>query len=215
MAPRTVRRTDDQRLGLFARRYDEMAREPAAHFTWSWTIHFDTGVPTLDLQEPSKQEVRSLLMDVRKLDSRGEDLYLPGVIALLADRVHDPIFSQGLLDARNHYDIYQKAPGMFEVEDARGVMKLRDAFELWIYRDHFHDDFDKEQRWDTIALLQGMIQSNAVAYMEMLLQVAAYCRRVIEVDPALASIDTPTRSPRAGGDVVPFIPFAERASRRS
>jgi hypothetical protein len=190
-----MRRTDEQRLELFARRMDGLAAEPGLGHQWSWQIHFEGDHATTTYDEPRREDVRSLLIEVRKLDSPGEDLYLPGILDLLSSRAADPVFQAGLKDARRHYDENQGL-GDFHYADDDGPMTLREAFEIWVYGGILHDDYDKEQRWKGAWLAQPFIRSNAVAYMGMLLTVGSYCRAVIERDPALSTISTSIRTSR-------------------
>jgi hypothetical protein len=78
--------------------------------------------------------------------------------------------------------------------DDEGEVTMREAFELWLYADILHDDFDKEVRWERIGPARPIVRSTAHYYMNMLLSVAHFFRSVIELDPALASVPTPTRA---------------------
>jgi hypothetical protein len=182
------RRSDDEHLRLFMRVTEGMFAEPAAAGQFGLKVNFDRSTTSVDESLPRQQDLKSLLMEVRKLDQPREDVYLPDIIDLVLARATDPEWIAGLRKARQHYDAFQQN-GPFQLVDTIGPITPRGAFDLWVYGDKLHNDYDKEQRLAAMGpVLAGMVTQVGAMYMDDLMRVAAYARAVILDDPALASV---------------------------
>jgi hypothetical protein len=105
-----LRRSDDERLVHFARRADSIFAEPALQGEWGGWTTFEQETVTSTITEPRREDVRSLVIDLRKLDAPSEDLFLPGIIDLLLERATDPRSVAGLEEARRDYETSQGVP---------------------------------------------------------------------------------------------------------
>ncbi|MEP6468887.1 MAG: hypothetical protein ABJC24_03875 [Chloroflexota bacterium] len=180
-----ARRSDEDRLRLLDIVMDRIAAEPALQEPFSVKLTFEGNELSQEVSEPSRPNLRSLLMEVRKLDAPGDDVYLPELLDIIASRASEPAFQQGLKDARAHYDRMQ-ASGDLVIRDDEGPMSPRQAFELWAYGEHLHDDAQKVQRIEKMhPMLRAYVRSAAVGYMDGLIRIAAYARRVVRNDPGL------------------------------
>lgn len=183
------RRSEDERLRLFRRVAETMLAEPGRTGPCGAEIELDQGtVVKVTETQPKREDLRSFLMEIRKLDQPGDDAYLPEVLEILAARATDPEWRSGLLSARRHYDAAQ-GPGPVRIEDAEGLISPRQAFELWAYGEHLHNDYAKELRLAAMSpAAQAMVKYVAVGYMDDLSRMTAYALAAVRDDPGLASI---------------------------
>ena len=148
----------------------------------------DGGVWTTITHEPPRSDMRSLLMEVRKLDQPGEDAYLPAMFDLVALRAANDADRRAIRRVRAVYDRLQKTDDI-RLEDGQGEISARTAFELWAYGEHLHDDAGKAARMAALPPeMAAFTRQNAVRYMQKLVRMAAFLRAVILVDPALATV---------------------------
>lgn len=182
------KRPDDARLRLLARVAERILSEPALSEDVSYTINFDSTGITHEVKEPGRQNARSLLMEVRKLDQPREDLFLPEIIDIIAARVTDPLWAQGVADARTHYTQMQ-TQGAIQLADNDGPISPRTAFELWAYGEHIHDDEAKASRMERMdEHFRPLVRHHALEYVDMLARIAAYLVAVLKNDPAFAAL---------------------------
>ena len=99
--------------------------------------------------------------------------------------MRDATWRKGLEDARRQYRETQTA-GPVQVVDGYGTISPREAFELWAYGEHLHDDEAKIVRMDAMTdYARAIVRLNAVGYMDMLARAAAYTRSAIVNDAGL------------------------------
>jgi hypothetical protein len=180
-----TKRTDNERIALLDVLVERIVAEPALQEPFSIELKFKDDQLTQNVTEPSRLGIRSLLMEVRKLDAPSEDAYLPDLIDIVAVRTTDPEWKKGLADARANYDQMQ-IRGRIQIDDGQGAISPRVAFELWAYGEHLHDDPEKVRRLEQMGEhLQPFIRSIAVEYMDTLARIAVYVRAVIRNDPGV------------------------------
>jgi hypothetical protein len=180
------RRVESERFSLLVKIVERIQDEPARTESFSFEIHFDqqTGL-SHSSREPSRPNLRSLLMEVRKFDSPG-DVYLPELLDLASARATDPVYEAGLKKARALYSQLQ-IHGDLRINDNRGEISPRLSLELWAYGEHLHDDEDKAARMAALPPeVAVMVRRNAVTYMDDLIRIAAYLRAVVLNDPGFA-----------------------------
>ncbi len=180
------RRSEAERFRLLDQIVERLSQEPAVGGHYSLELKFDhkTGV-TFSETTPPRSELRSLLMEVRKLDSPGEDAYLPDLLELAIAKATDPEWRQGLEDARKHHTELQ-THGNLRVDDGRGEVSPRLALELWAYGEHLHDDPDKAARMAAMPPdVAVLVRHNAAGYMDDLVRIAIYVRSAKRHDPGL------------------------------
>jgi hypothetical protein len=153
------------------------------------------GSATITLQQPEEHALRSLLLEVRKLDAPTEDLFLPRIIEIVRARLTDP-GDIGLIDAwKASYDELQVQAGPYQIPDPTTGQLLsgRDLFGLWVYGGIFHDDYTKQQKFEALGPFAPIALMAADEYFSTLIDVAnrVYCliREVIIPFP----ITMPTR----------------------
>jgi hypothetical protein len=189
-----ARRSDDDRLRLLCRIVERIPNEPAWGQPFRIQIRMSDGVWTTTTEEAPRSEMRSLLMEVRKLDQPGEDAYLPDMFELVARRVSEDADRRSISRIRAVYDRLQKTDDI-RLEDSQGEISARTAFELWAYGEHLHDDEAKAARLAALPVEMGAFaRQNAVRYMQKLVRMAAFLRAVILEDTELAAVarDLPT-----------------------
>src|SRR5688572_18927611 len=123
-----MKRRPDDRLRTFDVHVTELLSESAGNGTWS--VHQDLVAGTVETIEPHREALRSWLVAVRLLDARGDEMYLPGIMDLLesmpiTDNTRDVI---GVI--RRHWQGLQEGLDGIVLEDSRGPIKPRQAFEL-------------------------------------------------------------------------------------
>jgi hypothetical protein len=183
-----ARRTENERIALLETIARRIAAEPGLRQPWSIDIRLKQG-ETIDQQviEPDRVAIRSLLMEVRKLDVPRGDVYLPKIIDIVAGRASDPHSKAGLARARAYYDELQTR-GAIRLDVGEHRISARQAFELWAYSEHLHDDPEKEQRMREMNdLARPHVGLMAGIYMNMLANLALYVREVIRGDPGVAA----------------------------
>jgi hypothetical protein len=185
-----AKRSDDDRLRYFDALVADILAEPAMAGPWAGHIEFNPGSSaTATIEEPRRQDLRSLLMDVRKMDAPSEDAYLPDVLALIRGRATDPEWRDGLDAAARELDAAAGVGSVhFEDPTTHSMLSGRDAFRVWIYGEHLHNDVAKQARWDAYRWAHPIARQIAVEYMQTMLTVAAYCRAAIANDPGLSSV---------------------------
>ena len=183
-----TRRTENARIALLETIADRIAAEPGLGQPWSIEIRLKQGeVIDQQVTEPDRVAIRSLLMEVRKLDVPRGDVYLPEIIDIIAGRASDPHSKAGLARTRAYYDEWQTL-GTIRLDIGERRISARQAFELWAYSEHLHDDPEKEMRLREMNdLARPHVGLMACIYMEMLARIALYVRDVIRGDPGVAA----------------------------
>jgi hypothetical protein len=183
-----ARRSDDDRLRLLCRIVERIPNEPAWGQPFRIEVRMEAGVWTTTTVEAPRSDMRSLLMEVRKLDQPGEDAYLPDMFELVARRVVDDADRRSIRRVRAVYDRLQTTDDI-RLEDSQGEISARIAFDLWAYGEHLHDDEAKAARLAALPVeMATFARQNAVRYMQKLVRMAAFLRAVMLEDPGLASV---------------------------
>jgi hypothetical protein len=195
------RRNETERLELFLNRVEWIALSPVmiAGSMSKLTIKATKdGSATITLEQPEEHALRSLLLEVRKLDAPKEDLYLPEIIEIVRSRLTDPDDIL-LIDAwKASYDELQVNAGPYKIPDpvTGQLLSGRDLFVLWVYGGLFHDDYDKQQKLEALGPFVAIARMAADDYFSTLIDLAnrVYClvREVIIPFP----ITMPTRLER-------------------
>lgn len=179
-------RDENDRLKLLCRIVERVAKEPAWGQPFTVELRFEAGGRFLTTREPGRADMRSLLMEVRKLDQPG-DVFLPDLFDILSRRVSGDTDRRALRRMRAIYDRLQ-ATDDIRVDDGQGEISARTAFELWAYGEHLHDDADKEARMAAMPVeMATFVRQNAVRYMQRLVHMAAFMRAVIIEDTGKTS----------------------------
>ena len=180
-----MRRTDQERARLFDVVVARVIAEPMWADPSPLQVRLDGPEMTPTVIQPPRPLLRSLLMEVRKLDSPGEDCYLPAIMEIVEAHATDPEWKAGLAVARRRYDEWQSATGQkILITDSDGPISPREAFELWAYGEHLHDDAAKAQRMERLdERLRPFVGHIAIAYMEVLARLAAWVRSAMHNDP--------------------------------
>jgi hypothetical protein len=180
-------RTEDDHLRLLCRIVERIAQEPAWGEPFTIELRFEAGTSSISTHEPQRPDMRSLLMEVRKLDQPG-DASLPDLLDIVAARVVADTDRRAIRRMRTIYDRLQ-ATDDIRLDDGHGEISARTAFELWAYGEHLHDDVDKEARLAAMPVeMATFVRQNAVRYMQRLVHMAAFLRAVILEDPVLQAI---------------------------
>jgi hypothetical protein len=181
-------RTENERIALLNTIVDRIVAEPGLQQPSSIEIRFKQGeAPDQEVTEPQRVAIRSLLMEVRKLDAPGpEGAYLPEMIDIVSGRATDPGWKAGLAKARARYDEWQAQGAPIRIDDGEGPISPRRAFELWAYGEHLHDDPEKDRRMRQMnELIKPHVRQVAYMYMDMLARTALYVREVTRRDPGV------------------------------
>lgn len=183
-------RTENERIELLDTIVDRIVTEPGLQQPSTIEIRFKQaeGVEQ-EVTEPERVAIRSLLMEVRKLDVPGsEGAYLPDLIDIVASRATDPDWKAGLAKERARYDQWQPQGGPIRIDDGEGPISPRLAFELWAYGEHLHDDPEKVRRMRQMSeLIKPHVRQVAYMYMGMLARIALYVREVTRRDPGVVA----------------------------
>lgn len=183
-----AKRSEDDRLRLVCRIVERIPEEPAWGKQFTVEVKFDGRTWSTTTTEASRSDMRSLLMEVRKLDQPGEDAFLPDLLDIVSRRVSDDGDRRSLRRIRTVYDRLQQTDDI-RLHDGLGEISARGAFELWAYGEHLHDDYEKEARLAAMpSEMATFVRQNAVRYMQRLVRMAAFVRAVILEDPILRKI---------------------------
>jgi hypothetical protein len=181
------KRAEDDRLRLLCRIVERIPNEPAWAQPFSVEVRFEPGAQSMQTVEPPRSDMRSLLMEVRKLDQPG-DAFLPDLFDIVARRVTADSDRRAIRRVRAVYDRLQLTDDI-KLDDGRGEISARTAFELWAYGEHLHDDPEKEERLAAMPVeMATFVRQNAVRYMQRLVHMAAFVRAVVLEDPGLAPV---------------------------
>jgi hypothetical protein len=180
-----MRRTDQERARLFDLVVARVIAEPVWADPSPLQVRFDGPDMTPTVIEPPRPPLRSLLMEVRKLDSPGDDCYLPDIMEIVEASATDPEWKAGLAAARRRYHEWQSATGQkIVITDSDGPISPREAFELWVYGEHLHDDAEKARRMERLdEQVRPFVGHIAIAYMEVLARIAAWVQSAMHDDP--------------------------------
>jgi hypothetical protein len=185
-----MKRRPDDRLRTFDVHVTELLSESGG--TGTWSVHHDLVAGTVDTNEPHRESLRSWLVAVRLLDARGDDMYLPGIIDLLElmpinANTRDVI---GLI--RRHWEELQEGLDGIVLEDSRGPIKPRQAFELLAYAHHLHRNAAKEARVRSMPpAFWELVRQQGAAYASAVSELAVYVRSVARDDPATRHLFKP------------------------
>ncbi|MBA3687601.1 MAG: hypothetical protein H0W81_02005 [Chloroflexi bacterium] len=182
------RRTDDESLELALRLADSIAASGVLGIKSTVAIHGGGGPIGVRITEPPRAQVRDALVDLRKFDSRGEDVYIPSLHALLLKRARKPGWDAGFREARKAYAAAQEPRDIKVVDPDEPVLpdggenwiKPPEAWRLWVYVEHLHNDYDRELRYKRFdPLTRGVIQAMARDYNAVLVEQVAYIGKLI------------------------------------
>lgn len=142
-----------------------------------------------EIREPSRAAVRDLMTDLRKFDSPGEDVYLPDLVDAMRSRGIETSWDPGVTDALAHYESMQQPNEQIRIQDPDDpthpdseprFMAARDAFELWAYGEHLHNDLSKIERLDRFdPISRALVRQLGHDYLSMLDHVALFLASVI------------------------------------
>jgi hypothetical protein len=183
-----AQRTEDDRVRLLCRIVERIPNEPAWGQLFRVEVRFDGAVWTTSTTEPRRSDMRSLLMEVRKLDQPREGAYLPELFDIVSRRVVREADRRAIRRMRAIYERLQTTDDI-RLEDAQGEISARSSLELWAYSEHLHDDEGKAARLAELPpSMVALVRQNALRYMQKLVHMAAFLRAVILDDPELAFV---------------------------
>lgn len=167
-------------------------------------VHLTPDSGEIQFNNPDPRIVRDLLVAVRKFDMRTDDANLERM-HLIAERIGvKPDWLEGLAGAKAHWasrfrsrrEIQVQQPGELTSTDAeRTWIGPHEAFELWIYGEVIHDDYEKELKWKSLWLGQAFVRIMAHDYLNDLLDQANFLGRLLEF--GLIGTPDPPASPLA------------------
>jgi hypothetical protein len=193
-------RPDDDTLGLAKRRADEVIDSPALSQGQKFQFHINLlpGDPTVRFTEPDRRAVKEMLLTLRQFDAPKDDIRLERLFEIV-ERVGILPAWRGRVDTlKRQYAVRDDAP---EVEIARPdgpatpplIIGRREAFELWVYGDLIHNDYEKELRWQALhPFAQAFVRQMAYEYMLVLIALVAEIRRVITWGLEREVVERPT-----------------------
>jgi len=182
------RRPDEERLELALRLADSIVSSGVVGIQSTVAIHGGGGPIGVRITEPPRAQVRDALVDLRKFDSRGDDVYIPSLHALLLKRARKPGWDAGFREARKAYAEAQKAHDIRVVHPDEPVLPdggenwitPPDAWRLWVYVEHLHNDYDRELRYKRFdPLTRGVVQAMARDYNAVMVEQVAFIRKLI------------------------------------
>lgn len=186
-APKPTR-PDDATLRLANRLADEAFESPALADGGRFQIHIHLtpGEQSVAVTEPERHDVRDLLSGLRKFDMPTHDVRMSRLYEIVERIGVKPEWQEGLDAAKaayatrnNLYGIQIQDPDEPSTDDPTWIQP-REAFELWAYGEVVHDDYAKELKWSKLgAPGQGLVRQMAYDYMALLLEQAAFMRRLI------------------------------------
>ncbi len=173
-------RTDEQKLDLFVRKVAWIVGTRAVTFGGTkLELTFDKTGLRQTLTEPPDEEMRALLTEARKLDAPSEDASLQTILPILQTQVLDPAWRRVVDQAAVDYAAAQ-GTGPFRIEDPDRpgtILTGRELFELWVYGEVLHDDYDKQAKIAKLATFRPIVRAAAHDYLTTLLVVAVNASR--------------------------------------
>jgi hypothetical protein len=185
--PKPVR-PDDDTLRLAKRLADEVFESPALADGERFQIHIQLtpGEHSVAFTEPERRAVRDLLSGLRKFDMPTHDVRMSRLYEIVERVGVKPDWQEGLDTAKAAYATRNDLYGI-QIQDPEEPptdnptwITPREAFELWAYGEVVHDDYAKELKWSKLGPPgQGLVRQMAYDYMALLLEQAAFMRRLI------------------------------------
>lgn len=185
-----MKRSPDDRLRTFDVHVTDLLSESGG--TGTWSVNQDLLAGTVETVEPHREPLRSWLVAVRLLDARGDEMYLPGIMDLLDSLPINDNTREVIGVIRRHWLELQEGLDGIVLEDSRGAIKPRQAFELLAYAHHLHRNPAKEARVRNMpAPFWELVRQQGAAYASALAELAVYVRSVARDDPATGDLFKP------------------------
>jgi hypothetical protein len=181
-------RPDDDTLRLAVQLADEVFSSPALADGQRFQIHIHLtpGEHSVSFTEPERRELRDLLGLIRKFDMPTHDVRMRRLYEIVERVGVKPDWREGLEQAQAAYEARNELTGIqVQVPDEPSAesptwIRPREAFELWACGEVIHDDYPKVLRWQKLGPPgQGLVRQMAYDYLAILLEQAAFIRRVI------------------------------------
>lgn len=183
-----LQRSDDDKLQLALRLAEQIEVSAALGMHTNVAIRAGGGPMTVTVTEGTRAEVRDLLTDLRKFASRQEDVFIPKLHGILVKRKLKGGWAAGFTEARQAWFEGQE-PRSYKVHDPDvptapdgtiTYIKPPDAWRMWVYVEHLHNNFDLEQRYSRLnTIAQGLVQAMAREYKAMLLEQVSFILRLL------------------------------------
>jgi hypothetical protein len=163
--------SDDARLVLFrdvARRIERSSALPRLRRSAVEIAEPVKGEIRVTMNQPDDEAMRAFVVDLREFANPRHDLYLPGIITILGDRVSSgqrellqelgPVFDQ-------LYKPSRWTVRMSRQPDAYNLSSW-EAFDLWAYAHHIHLDVEKVDRFGRMhPIAQAFVRMAAFDFM--------------------------------------------------
>lgn len=174
------RRTDEERLQLFLRQCDVLSASSVVQggTLFRFEMGWEASTMTLrtSLAKPEFEALQAFVVAVRDFDNPKDDLFVPGIVAILRPRLdaeHLPFLDQ----AADAFDRLRESNNyVVKLEGEEGPsLRPRDAFDRWAYAEQLHHDFEKERQMQALPgpVAQG-VRACALEYLADLVENVSY-----------------------------------------
>lgn len=145
----------------------------------SWTIGGSVGEPaTYSADIGDEEDLRSLLLDVRKLVMTNDDAHFPGISNLLELRLTDDELRDANRFNRESWKVQMGGGSIRMVVDGVVLTNLR-AFDLYVNGSVFHNDESIEAAWMRLGPLQAAALAHVTAMVTECVAIAWAERNVV------------------------------------